>query len=584
MVVCGFVGAFGSNLDFQSGLVLHRGPDQTTTFRTRDALIEFSRLSVTGGESGNAPVVSQDGRWVVFLNGEIYNFRTLIRDRGLPPTDSDSLTLANGLAQFGLEFFSSIRGMFAGIVHDRLRSESFAFRDPLGEKPAFWAVHRGTMFVASEVSALLRIRDSRIRIPEQSFESFLRYGYVEEPGTISEGVFAVPRGSVMKIEDSELTLRGCLSLTGFSGSETSLSLGDLLETVLSEQCHVEVSSAVALSGGVDSSSLFSQLVGSRSASHPEIHAVSADVGAKRFAGRNEAALASRFARMNGINNEVVDCSGPFSVESLVDFSERSDQPIGDISGPLYTEIFRRCSELGVKVVFLGHGADEFFWGYPWVSRVVGQMTGAQRFGKRAGASPHSIPLKKFGGFDSSSDSETRAPGEPPFGSADVALVEGSPYARVRALVTHGYLTHNGFAQVDRLAMSFSIEPRSPLADSRIYGWSQENYANNSPAAFDKSLLRKALKARFPQLRAARRKRGFASPYGIFLDSLVSEIPFALSPEVLRQFSKWYSSVERDVSHVVLMRRLVLLTFWLRRWEKDGYEWEVIDLSKQGGRS
>jgi len=55
----------------------HRGPDQVCHWCSNFVQINYFRLSVTGGKSGDAPVTSLNTRWTCFMNGEIYNFKKL---------------------------------------------------------------------------------------------------------------------------------------------------------------------------------------------------------------------------------------------------------------------------------------------------------------------------------------------------------------------------------------------------------------------------------------------------------------------------------------------------------------------------
>ena len=81
--MCGFVGIF----DIQDGKatalrkqllqmsrkIRHRGPDWSGVFECPRALISHERLAIIDPLSGKQPLYSPDGRYVLAVNGEIYN-------------------------------------------------------------------------------------------------------------------------------------------------------------------------------------------------------------------------------------------------------------------------------------------------------------------------------------------------------------------------------------------------------------------------------------------------------------------------------------------------------------------------------
>ena len=502
--MCGFIVCFGSPENPPSNLVAHRGPDQNYFRRSQGLSVEFNRLSVTGGSDGDIPVCSASGRWEVFLNGEIYNFRDLIRKWGVRHTASDTRVVADGLEKFGISALKDLRGMFAGIARDTRSGTSYVFRDPLGEKPAFWSSFRGGIQVASEATALVALENGDFAINDSAISDFFRFGYVEEPKTIYAGVHAVGRGAVWQIDLPNQRLVQCERLKGFDDEDTSASLADLLGNIFREQGTLETGAAIALSGGVDSAALTYGL--KKKLSDPSKF-VSISVDLPDLPKKSEYRLAKRTSSLFGVKNSKVDVSYKNLNSTLDELGARSDQPIGDASSVNYLRIFERVANLGLKVVYLGHGPDEFFWGYP---SLLSQLEGSilegveNKFGNNTYWNMQGFLRSELQTNVSNAHSFRN------FGTEDEFLEDHNPFRRVRAHVSHSYLAHNGFAQADRLAMSFGIEPRTPFGDSRLYGWAQSNQSANHERAFDKGQFRKAIPpvARF--VAGNRKKRPFFS--------------------------------------------------------------------------
>ena len=57
--------------------IRHRGPDWSGIFSNEKALMGHERLAIVDPTSGNQPLYSQDGRYVLAANGEIYNHQEL---------------------------------------------------------------------------------------------------------------------------------------------------------------------------------------------------------------------------------------------------------------------------------------------------------------------------------------------------------------------------------------------------------------------------------------------------------------------------------------------------------------------------
>ncbi|MBR5314302.1 MAG: asparagine synthetase B, partial [Clostridia bacterium] len=87
--MCGFTGFFSDSTELinrdelikkMSDTIIHRGPDSDGAFTDDFVALGFRRLSIIDLEGGHQPIHSQDGRYVIVFNGEIYNYRELRKD------------------------------------------------------------------------------------------------------------------------------------------------------------------------------------------------------------------------------------------------------------------------------------------------------------------------------------------------------------------------------------------------------------------------------------------------------------------------------------------------------------------------
>ena len=78
--MCGVAGIFGNddlnknNLDNMLNYTNHRGPDHRGKFQNNKIQLGMNRLSIIDIENGNQPIFSEDKRFCIIFNGEIYNY------------------------------------------------------------------------------------------------------------------------------------------------------------------------------------------------------------------------------------------------------------------------------------------------------------------------------------------------------------------------------------------------------------------------------------------------------------------------------------------------------------------------------
>ena len=130
--MCGIAGFFNRQASWKQDIsrmnqrMLHRGPDMQDYWCSEDRSIVLGhvRLSILDlSEAGKQPVQSQDGRYVMVWNGEIYNYESLRKKLVMDGRQllfrghSDTEVLIEYVAAYGLkEALKAITGMFAAAV------------------------------------------------------------------------------------------------------------------------------------------------------------------------------------------------------------------------------------------------------------------------------------------------------------------------------------------------------------------------------------------------------------------------------------------------------------------------------------
>src|ERR1700746_4035207 len=139
-----------------------RGPDGAGIWWSKDRHcgLGHRRLSIIDlSDRASQPMASDDGRFVIVFNGEIYNYPQLRleleKDGACFRTTSDTEALLHLYARHGAEMVHRLRGMFAFSIFDEKTRRFFLARKPSGIKPLYTSNDGWTFRFASQVKALL---------------------------------------------------------------------------------------------------------------------------------------------------------------------------------------------------------------------------------------------------------------------------------------------------------------------------------------------------------------------------------------------------------------------------------------------
>ena len=142
-----------------------RGPEGTRVATIKGmGTLGFTRLAINGLDpAGMQPMTSEDRTWA--CNGEIYNWRALASEYGIPNTSGSDCEVLGDLyetfRQRGIPLeglFRALDGVFAIVIVDEGRQQIIVARDPYGVRPLYSGIARnGQMAFASELKALTPI-------------------------------------------------------------------------------------------------------------------------------------------------------------------------------------------------------------------------------------------------------------------------------------------------------------------------------------------------------------------------------------------------------------------------------------------
>lgn len=385
--MCGIAGIWNATIespDLVVGEMLitmqHRGPDGQGRFSYPGGAAGMVRLAlVDPTDRGQQPMWSPDHRVAILFNGEIYNFREerhRLESNGYQfRSATDTEVILALYLERGLDFVSSLRGMYAIAIFDWRRSTKMqpptllVARGPLGIKPLYVASvirePRSVIF-ASEIRALLASGLVSAQIDHKAVAEYLATGFIWQPRTIIQDVRMLEPGALAIYHpDGSRETRQFWHVPEYQPRAESLEeAADRLRGILDESIRLhsfaDVPVGAFLSGGVDSTAIAALMrehvskLRTYTLRFPE------------FPGDDESAEAAEAARVLQIENTMVDVTGADVAASLPKFAGDLDQPSND---GINTWLISKAAASDVKGVLSGLGGDEWFAGYPVTRRM-----------------------------------------------------------------------------------------------------------------------------------------------------------------------------------------------------------------------
>jgi asparagine synthase (glutamine-hydrolysing) len=220
--------------------IRHRGPDSSGVWLEENCpvVLGHTRLSILElSEAGHQPMVSDCSRYVLVLNGEIYNhltLRTKLESSGTAYEwrgHSDTETLLACFAAWGIEkTLQATVGMFAIALWDKQNQVLTLARDRMGEKPLYWGWSDDLLVFASELKAIKAHPDFKDVIDRDALTLLLRHCYIPAPYSIYQGIQKLLPGHYL-----QMPLKGNIAESKVVTSKPYWSLNDAVEQGVSNQ-------------------------------------------------------------------------------------------------------------------------------------------------------------------------------------------------------------------------------------------------------------------------------------------------------------------------------------------------------------
>lgn len=630
--MCGIVGAVHAEpghvdqplIRRMCALIRRRGPDDDGFYFDGQVGLGMRRLAIIDVNSGHQPVYNEDRTVAVVFNGEIYNYKELREEllkRGhILTTHSDTECIAHLYEDFGEDYVTHLRGMFAIAIWDVSQKKLLLARDRFGIKPLYYWQDGRDVYFGSELKCLLSVDRYERQMDLQSVSEFFTFKYVPGPRTIYRGIAELPPGHIAVWRNGEFTARRYWQLKFSSDHSKSVDyyregLLHHLEEAVRLHLVSEVPLGSFLSGGIDSSAIVA-LMSKVCPGNVKTFTVGFGDGQP---GADERPHARTIAEMfKTDHSECVYDNPQKQVESILPaMIQAFDEPFAD-SSMIPNYLICQAARQWVTVALSGIGGDELFAGYERYrgalaadayQRLPGFLTGG------IGAVIRSLPQWEFGGLwiDRMKRFVDGAALPLPeryqqYLSAFTELEKNSLFSRdflnelrkanvitselamqkveqcgdslewILLTDMETYLPDDELRKADRLSMWHSLEVRVPFLDHKLV-----EFVATIPSQLKlkgwkkKHILIKAMEGILPNSILHRRKQGFSIPLGAWLRGPLRELVRTnLSGNALQDFGLFnLQAIERMLNdHDRGMRNcetqlwaLMVFVMWHRAYMK-----------------
>lgn len=636
--MCGIAGLVDFNqnkstdynlLKKMSDVIIHRGPDSEGAWISENNKcgLAFRRLAIIDlSQSGNQPMHTNDGRYHIVFNGEIYNhnqLRTEFESDGkVYNSKTDTETILYGYEKYGSNFLDKMLGMWAIALWDEHSQELFLARDRIGIKPLYYYYKDGIFIFASEIKSILCHPNVRKEPELQQIPIYLNYTMSSDSQSLFKNIHKLPAGNFLKLSSKGdvviynywSPLRNFAGYTELNKKEIEEHTINLLRDSINARMMSDVPFGVFLSGGIDSSlnvALMSELM-----NRP---VDTFTVGFKELQKYNELEYASKVSKLFKTNHHEILIDDNDALPVLDELAWHEDEPNGDpVCIPLYF-LSKLTKQSGTTVIQVGEGSDEQFVGYDWMKREYNFHNSFWKlynnlpdFMKKIKSSVAISLLKTQGRYDIGEYFRRAAANEELYWSGVSKI---SPLLQEDLFTKeHYHLSGNSWQfakymhklvdddykdadylqrmiflefqhrlaelllmRVDKVTMAHSLEARVPFLDHRFveFTMSIPPHLRLPDSGLTKSILKKAVEGILPNEIIYRKKQGFAAPvkewlrtswYDYSLETVVKSPMIRdgiFNPAIIRNLFKMHKDGSRDYKNELFL--LLMLSVWYKKF-------------------
>jgi len=497
----------------------HRGPDGNGQWNDEHITLGHNLLSIVDEvKASSQPWIHND--YVLIYNGEIYNYKELqsIINHQFK-TNTDTEVLITGIEQYGKSFIHKLDGMYAFACYNKKTKKLIIARDSNGAKPFYYCNFNNRFVFSSEIKSILSLGFPR-KVSKEAFKHYYNTGLVTGYLTLFQGINKLIPGEIIEIDVLKNTKQSTNvnndRINPYTGN--SKDIPDLLREKLKKAVEMTLMGrreiGLFLSGGLDSSSIFYELVHS-SKTKPNTFSTRFVEPHEQSNYNEDANLAKMLSEKFNSNHKEVLIGEQDWINNLEKCVLALEEPRQGKSFPAYYATNKLLSDSGMTVTLSGDGGDELLAGYKH----------------------HQVPMVRTDDKTFKKKLEMLRSGHKGLKNKDLNITINEQWDYLMSWLPKGGLTKdplNDFLYIeclqvlsedflirnDKLGMAFSMEARFPMMCNvfrdfirSIPGVEKANheFLRVNHAINNKHLLRKSYSGKLPDSIIKKVKSGWRSP-------------------------------------------------------------------------
>lgn len=381
--MCGIIGCFSKDgipesvhrlIEELNTLLIHRGPDDGGIEREDLCSLAHRRLSIIDlSAAGHQPFISDDQRYSMLFNGELYNYIELREDlKGQGVTfksNSDTEVLLKMFERYGEKCLPKLNGMFAFAVYDRHAKRLFLARDRVGIKPLYYTFVDGIFYFSSETKALCKIPGLDRSLNEQALFDYLcfnRTDVAEE--TFYRSIKKFEKGHFAYIDAAGFRIQKWWDPFDYLVEDGDLDnqqvlnqIDELMVSAVTLRMRSDVPVGSCLSGGLDSSIILGIIQQQKLA---QDNYRTFTVSYPGSAVDESSYINSLQQHYNFVNHKCFP-NAKTALDNFEKFTYHMDEPCSSPTFYSQFEVMRLAKEHRTTVLLDGQGGDEVFAGYQY---------------------------------------------------------------------------------------------------------------------------------------------------------------------------------------------------------------------------
>lgn len=388
--MCGIAGIWNLNgealpegrLKRFTDAIYERGPDGSgyEHFDNQSLGLGHRRLSILDlSEAGHQPMYYANGRYAITYNGEVFNFGDIqaeLEQKGHRfSSSSDTEVVLAAYAEWGVQCLNKFNGMWAFAIWDAEEKTLFMARDRFGIKPFYYLHIPGRMLAfASETRCFKALEGYNRELNVRNVELQMEGARIHASGhSIYKDIYSILPGHYILLKKDDTPnqkrwwhIQNHLWPTIPDKAEARV---EEFYRLFRDACRLrlisDVSVGTALSGGLDSSAVYSV-----------VYDLLNSGGLTRVAKDSQKAFVATFPGLPSDERHYAEEALGFTRGPAVFLDQRYDDlasqvvddtlkfdgllnfPITSLSG-----IYRGMKKAGITVSMDGHGVDEMLYGY-----------------------------------------------------------------------------------------------------------------------------------------------------------------------------------------------------------------------------